>query len=305
MERLALLAIDTSSEYCSVAVCLSHPGIVVDTAAAPGDAAPAPGVARVDDARLGVRCFVAERQTGAVSSTWVLPAVDLVLTAAGLTLHDCGALAFSAGPGSFTGLRTATGVAQGLAFGAGLKVLPVNTLMACAEAARHAGGCATGAAPIARVFVAIDARMSECYSAAFEADARGDWQQVGGNRVGPPEAAVAPWTDTAPYAVVGNAVTVFGTRLAALAGAARSDAHARPGAAALAAIGWRAWHAGQGRAPAAALPDYVRDKVALTTREREVERARRDDVRATDDGGVRADARAGIAVHAIRPSTDA
>lgn len=257
-----------------------------------------PGVCTIDDAHLGIRRFVAERQTGAVSSSWLLPAVDTVLDAAGLTLRECGALAFGAGPGSFTGLRTATGVAQGLAFGADLRVLPVNTLMACAEAARHAGVLGTGEGAIERVFVAIDARMSECYSAAFESDAQGDWHALAPNRVGPPEAAVAPWTDTAsPYAVVGNALDVFGVRLAAAAGAARTAAQVRSGAAALAAIGWRAWHAGRGMAPAAALPDYVRDKVALTTREREIERARRDAER-----GVQGDA-GGAA--AARPSTDA
>lgn len=316
-----ILAIDTSTEFCSVAVCLpivadhdggnaslAHPAMRHDDAAiaVATDEATAPieassnEVRVYDDPSRGVRFIVVERDTGAVSSTYILPAVDQALQVAGVTLQDCAAVAFGAGPGSFTGLRTATGIVQGLAFAAGLPVVPVNTLMACAESARLRGtlgsrergsdgsggsdddgaapALASASAPITHVIAALDARMNECYFQAFRwTGEQSGWQASDdsmlddGARVGAPEAVMSPW-EHAPgeaYAVVGNAVSVFGKRLAALDGAASIDALARPDAAAVASIGWQAWRAGQVLPAALALPNYVRNKVAQTTEERE------------------------------------
>ncbi|NIF67720.1 tRNA (adenosine(37)-N6)-threonylcarbamoyltransferase complex dimerization subunit type 1 TsaB, partial [Burkholderia sp. Cy-647] len=109
MTQTVLLAIDTSTEFCSVA-------LIAASDAAPASTAP--------------RLWFRHDETGAVSSTRVLPAVRELLDEAGFTLADCAAIAFGAGPGSFTGLRTATGVAQGLAFGRGLPVVPIGTLAA-------------------------------------------------------------------------------------------------------------------------------------------------------------------------------
>lgn len=234
-----ILAVETSTEWCSVAL---------------GRAAP-------DGA---IECFSRHEHTGARSSSRVLPAVGEVLAEAGIRLADCAAIAFGAGPGSFTGLRTACGVAQGLAFGADLPVIPVNVLMACAESVR------TGTPPLpagAAVLVALDARMDEAYAATFRWDAAaGEWSMAGAMHVGAPEAVAAPDGD---YWLAGNAATVFGERLAVAAGAARTVPDAMPDARAMVAIGLRALARGETIDAADAMPIYVRDKVAQTIAERE------------------------------------
>jgi tRNA threonylcarbamoyladenosine biosynthesis protein TsaB len=305
MDRHALLAIDTSTEICSVAVCFAFPATGHAPLAAAGALSVVHGVSTtsypelgaepglvaeastLDDPVAGLRFITIERSTGSVSSGFILPAIDAVLTAAGMRLQDCGALAFGAGPGSFTGLRTATGIAQGLAFGANLQVLPVNTLMACAESARQRDalkGCS-------RVLAVMDARMSQCYWEVFDGSAGdGSWRSLGASAVSDPQAIIVPLSadgqatqvtgtsvpvSSRDYAVVGNGPGVFGDQIRAVEDARCLDTGARPSAAAIAAIGWRDWQAGRAVTPAEALPRYVRDKVASTTLEREAEREAR------------------------------
>ncbi len=195
MTQTVLLAIDTSTEFCSVAL-LAADGPTADAAS--------------------FRTWVRHERTGAVSSTRVLPAVREVLDEAGLAFADCNAIAFGAGPGSFTGLRTATGVAQGLAFGRALPVVPVGTLLACAEAARLNAGAAAGRAT--RVLAALDARMDEVYWADYAwDDAAGDWQALVPASLAAPADVRAP---DAPFVLAGNAAAAFGERLPACARAA-------------------------------------------------------------------------------------
>lgn len=234
-----ILAVETYTEWCSVALGRAVSGGAVE-------------------------CFFRHEHTGARSSSRVLPAAGEVLAEAGIRLADCAAIAFGAGPGSFTGLRTACGVAQGLAFGADLPVIPVNVLMACAESARTATpGLPAGAS----VLVGLDARMDEVYAAAFRWDeGRGDWSMEGAMHVGAPEAIVAP---AGPYWLAGNAAAVFGERLAVAAQAARILPDALPDARAMVSIGMRALARGETIDAAQAMPIYVRDKVAQTIVERE------------------------------------
>jgi len=234
-----ILAVETSTEWCSVAL----------------------GRATADGA---VESWSRHDHTGARSSARVLPAAGELLAEAGIALADCAAIAFGAGPGSFTGLRTACGVAQGLAFGAGLPVIPVNTLMACAESARGA----TPALPAeVSVLVALDARMDEAYSAAFRWDAAArEWATETRMLVGPPETVPLP---AGEFWVAGNAGTVFGERLAGLARATRVLPEAMPHAQPLVAIALRALARGEAIDAALAMPIYLRDKVAQTIEERE------------------------------------
>jgi len=238
MTETVLLALDTSTEYCSVALLR----------AADADPASEP------------RVWTRHEATGAVSSTRLLPAVRELLDEAGLALADCDAIAFGAGPGSFTGLRTATGVAQGLAFGLGIPVVPIGTLLACAERARLRDAAAT------RVLAALDARMDEIYWADYAWDAAaGDWRTVRAASLDAPAGVVAP---DEPFTLAGNAAAAFGERLAVASRARVVDRAALPHAAPLAFAALRAFRAGRVVPAERAAPEYVRDKVAQTSAER-------------------------------------
>jgi tRNA threonylcarbamoyladenosine biosynthesis protein TsaB len=261
-ERTIILAFDTSTEYCSVALLVAQAG------ADPFQASPQPHDAA--SGAGGCRVYSRHEHTGAVSSARLLPLIQSVIGEAAVSLADCRVIAFGAGPGSFTGLRTATGVAQGLAFGLGLQVVPVGTLMVCAEAARAAHmrtNC---------VVSALDARMDQAYWGVF------DWQGAGhelapmGWLCAPAAALDAPQAlpvPSRPYTLAGNAAAAFGDRLSVWAGATDVAAQALPNAVAIAILGWRGWSNGMALDAALAAPLYVRDNVAQTTLEREAARA--------------------------------
>ena len=145
---------------------------------------------------------------GSQASATLIPAIRSLLAQAGMSFSTLDAIVFGRGPGSFTGLRTACAVAQGLAFGArggaGVPVLPVDTLLAVAEEARHQHGCT-------QVVAVLDARMDEVYHARCEwlpGEAR--WQADEDFGLGAPESVQPPtgWT------VAGNARAPYGDRLA-------------------------------------------------------------------------------------------
>jgi len=221
-------------------------------------------VALADGARLWER----SGPGGAQASTTLVPAVLALLAEAGLGLGDLDAVVFGRGPGSFTGLRTACAVAQGLARGAnggaGIPVLPVDTLMALAEEARFAqtGVPLAEAAPLA-VTALLDARMDEMYVQRY-AFGDGLCTPVGDCRLVRPE-AWAP--DPAAQLLAGNVFGVYAHRLPAAA-PARPCVEALPTAAALLRLAPMLAAAGRCVEASQALPLYVRDKVAQTTEER-------------------------------------
>lgn len=114
----------------------------------------------------------------------ILPLIDEVLNAADIALHQLDALAFGCGPGSFTGMRIATSVAQGLAYGATLPVIGVSTLATLAQGAERMTNAQ-------QVLVAVDARMGEVYWAEYYRDATNGWQTLDGEHVLLPEQACA------------------------------------------------------------------------------------------------------------------
>lgn len=197
---------------------------------------------------------------GAQSSSTLLPAIRQGLDQLGLQYADLDAIVFGRGPGSFTGLRTACAIAQGLALGADCLVLPVDTLLAVAEQARSTHGCT-------ELVAVLDARMHEVYHAAYRWQGTGDaarWVETQELGLCAPEALPAP----AGLPVVGNAQAAYGERLAP----GHTHLAALPTAAALLRLA-PGLIADGGLIPAAqALPRYIRDKVAKTTAEREAER---------------------------------
>lgn len=188
-------------------------------------------------------------------SEHLLPWVHELLAEADLTLSQMDGIAFGAGPGGFTGLRLACGVAQGLAWGLDLPVLPVSTLEALALASGER-----------EVWVCLDARMNEVYGAAYSVD--GDSvRQLMAPVCQPPAVAPAP-TFSGGWGV-GDGFAAYGQELRArkpdLVGL-RADVF--PTAAAVLRLAAPAFGRGEAVPAALAQPVYVRDKVALTTVER-------------------------------------
>ena len=191
----------------------------------------------------------AESLTG--GSALVLPWADELLAQAGIALADLQGIAFGAGPGSFTGLRLACGVAQGLAFGLDVPVIGVPTLAALALASGEA-----------RVLACLDARMNEVYFAAYEING-GQVSEVLAPIVAPPAQIV--WPPGADWVGCGDGFAAYGAALPSLAHR-RVDVF--PTAAAVAALAAPRLARGERADAALAAPLYVRDKVALTTAER-------------------------------------
>jgi tRNA threonylcarbamoyladenosine biosynthesis protein TsaB len=151
---MKLLALDTSTEWCSVAV---------------------------GDGRLW---HALDEHVVHAHSERLLPLVTAALAEAGWTLAALDGIAFGAGPGSFTGIRIGCGVAQGLALGIDRPLVPVPTLAALAHVAWRTLGAA-------RVLACLDARMREVYVAAYERAGDG-WREVAPPAVLPPDAVELP-----------------------------------------------------------------------------------------------------------------
>ena len=226
----------------------------------------------------GDRVWTQTLPGGAQASSGLIPAVLALLAEADLPLHSLTAIVFGRGPGSFTGLRTACAVAQGLAFGANVPVLPVDTLLAVAEEARwlqeQAGK--TPAGEDLTVLTLLDARMDEVYSAAYrwQAAPLAGWQALSPLKVGAPEQV--EWPQDAPVLLAGNAFAAYGDRLPA-----SERCPALPTAAALFRLAPALWAQGQAVPAEQAMPLYIRDKVAHTTAEREVLKAQAAGLKAT------------------------
>jgi tRNA threonylcarbamoyladenosine biosynthesis protein TsaB len=222
-----ILAIDTSAETASAAVL------------------------------IGERLITRESFGVHTHSQTILPLIQSALQEAGIGLAQCDAIAFGCGPGSFTGVRTACGIVQGLAFGVNLPVIPVVTLLAMAQACRDASGATD-------VLAVLDARMGEVYWAQYRfAD---DWH-----------ALTEPTLSTADAVTPQGAVVACGNGLTAYAevfersGLAK-NAHALifPHAAQVAELARTAFIAQKVLPAREAQPLYLRNKVALTTAERKL-----------------------------------
>jgi tRNA threonylcarbamoyladenosine biosynthesis protein TsaB len=207
---------------------------------------------------------------GALASDRLVPAVLDLLARRGLKPDALDAIAFGQGPGAFTGLRTAVAVAQGLAFGIGCPLLPIDSLLIVAEDARGQAGLAD--MPF-DAWVAMDARMDEVYAGAYRHDGA-RWHTVAAPALYDLPTLNARWAGTgAPLHLAGSAIEAFAGRLA-WGPFARLWQRQQDRAASLLRLARAAWAQGSTVQAAKALPIYLRDKVALTTAEREAARQR-------------------------------
>jgi tRNA threonylcarbamoyladenosine biosynthesis protein TsaB len=225
---MKILALDTATEACSVA--LSFDG---------------------SDERVLERYVELDRGHG----ERLLPMIDEVLAEGGITLAALDAIAFGRGPGGFTGVRLAASVAQGLAFGAGIGVVPVSDLAAVAQQV-------AGLEPEARrILVVNDARMREVYWAEFSVDGLVTLQ--GAEQVG--AAASVPVSDHAggPWAAAGRGLAAY-PELAERCRqqGARLLVRLLPRAREILELARPAVAAGHTLPPEQALPVYVRERVA-------------------------------------------
>lgn len=227
---MKLLALDTSTELCSVALS-------------------------IDGGMLSHAVMAGNRH-----SELLLPMVQELLHDAGWRLDELDALAYGEGPGSFTGLRIGCGVAQGLAFGTGLPVIGIGTLRAMAEEVHDS--MAEAGQPTS-VLACIDARMREVYVAAYRCDGDGI-HEISPPRVLPPEAVRLP--EAGCWIGCGNGFSTYPDLLAGQLAEVRADIH--PHARSIARLALPILAAGAARPAETVEPVYIRDKVALKTCER-------------------------------------
>ncbi|MEZ5460607.1 tRNA (adenosine(37)-N6)-threonylcarbamoyltransferase complex dimerization subunit type 1 TsaB [Dokdonella sp.] len=223
-----LLAIETSTECCSVALSC--------------------------DGALYARSEIAPRRHAEL----LLPMCDEVLAQAGVSRRQLDVIAVGRGPGAFTGVRLAISAAQGMALALDLPVIPVSSLAALAMQAPANGK---------PIFAVIDARMGEVYAGTFRKTAEGLVEPIGSESVGSAEfldfSGAGEWnvvgTGWETYAAIirnrmhGEPVWAKGL--------------CYPQAACVARLAVQEHEAGIGLAPELALPVYLRDKVALTSTE--------------------------------------
>lgn len=227
---MKLLAVETSTEACSAALLI--------------------------DGAVAERFEVSPQK----HTRLILPMIDALMAEAGLMPQQLDALAFSRGPGSFTGVRIATGIIQGIAFGADLPVVPVSTLAAIAQDFfdHHDDDVC---------FTAMDARMGEIFWGVYRRDQHGHAELLGREAVTPAEQVEYP-----PLQGVG-AGSGWGvyrdqlmTRLAGLVD--RCEPGLLPRAGAIARLGARGFEQGLAVDVEQAMPVYLRDKVAKKESER-------------------------------------
>ena len=230
---MKLLAFDTSTDACSVAVMVNH--------------------------QVHIDHRVASQQHGAL----LLPMIDGLMAEAGITATELDALVYGCGPGSFTGVRIGVATAQGIALGADIGVCGVSTLQSIAQGCHREHGDAS-------VAVSVDARMDEVYFCEYQCDQDGLMMPLTDEHIGLPEAvrwhAAVHWAGSGAERYEQVLQRQFSVDIAHIRRACL------PQAVDLLAIGARMVRQGKLQAAELASPVYLRNKVALTTAERAAER---------------------------------
>ncbi len=221
-----ILAIESSTPACSAALCI--------------------------DGEVLERYALAPRQHAAL----LLPMIESLLLEADLTIGSLHAIAFGRGPGSFTGVRIAASMVQGIAFAADLQVLPVSTLAALAL-----GGMREASVP--RVITAMDARKSEIYTACYEQSNDAPVTLLGEERVCAPDAVTIP--EQHDWVGVGGGWQAYGEAMIQRAGERiiRLMPDLEPRAADVARLALYDYQQGLCVSAEQAIPVYLRDNVAV------------------------------------------
>ena len=227
-----LLALDTSTEFLSLAILK-------------GDVQ-----------------FTFDVNAGQTHSQIILPQIQALLDVANIKLNELHGIAFGAGPGSFTGVRIAAGVAQGLGFGANLPVVGVCTLLALAEA--------SGAD---KVIACLDARMGEVYHATYAKTVNdkntSHWQTIVEPGLYKPEAVPALTGNN--WVGAGSGWQTYAEQLNAVYNEQLQSSQPAllPTACALIRLAQPIFARGEAKSASEAMPIYIRNRVALKTSERE------------------------------------
>jgi tRNA threonylcarbamoyladenosine biosynthesis protein TsaB len=223
---MKMLALETATDRCSVALLAGgEPVAIMD-----------------DEPRVHARR--------------ILAMIEEALAIGGVTIGQLDAIAYGRGPGSFTGLRIAAGVVQGLSLGAGLPVVPVSTLAAHAVAAARVHGKT-------ELAVCVDARMDECYWGAYRIDDMGLANAVTDDCLISPSARRLP--EPGRWFGVGTGWATWPTLAGAAGSLTACDPALLPEARDLLGMAARAFDQGQTVDAAEALPVYLRDSVAWQT----------------------------------------
>lgn len=222
-----ILAFDTSTEYLSLALL------------------------------KGSETFQFDCNAGQTHSQIILPQIQALLDSAELQLSDLQGIAFGAGPGSFTGVRIAAGVAQGLGFGANLPVVSVCTLLALAEASGTD-----------KVIACLDARMGEVYHAAYK-KVDDTWRCIIEPGLYKPDAV--PAIEGAGWVGAGSGWHTYAEQLSAFYAEQlqSTQPHQLPSSAAILKLALPIFAKGEAKPASEAMPMYIRNRVALKTAERE------------------------------------
>lgn len=222
---MKLLALDTATEACSAALFI--------------------------DGEIISRYVLAPRE----HAHTIIPMMDELMAEAELSLSQLDAIAFGRGPGSFTGVRVAASLTQGVAYGAGLPVVPVSTLASLAQAAIEEEGSSL-------VLAAIDARMQEVYWGEYRKDANGYALLTGQEQVIPPGQVPVP--DETAYTGIGSGWQTYADELGQRLGPVVSDTlpEALPQARYVARLAALYFEQGLTVTAPEALPVYLRDNVA-------------------------------------------
>ena len=227
---MKLLAIDTSTEACSAALYIN--GIITE------------------------RYELAPRE----HTKLILPMIDSLMVEAKIRAQDLDALAFGRGPGSFTSVRIATGIIQGIAFAADLPIVPVSTLAAIAQNSfeNTENDC---------IFTAVDARMNEIYWAVYQRNSENIAELSGQESVGP--VANIDCLGLKGFGI-GSGWKIYKAELNAKLGDFISDCDPNylPKASVIARLGVYGFNKNQAVPVEQAMPVYLRNKVAKKESER-------------------------------------